>query len=321
MSDDICETRLPAEYDELVPVERLQHGEHNVRRSTPSQTLKRSIERDGIETALVTRIPDTDSSVLHVTDGWQRYQAARQLGWQELPVVIYEETTAALEASERHSIVDEWTTYQVAKHVQSLYQTESDEGKSEEELLKSISVRTARSTRTVERYLKAFQLPSELHPLLKERSNITDADYQPLVNRKRDVKQYDGMSWQVAEELGEYRGEVPDDRLIRVALGTLDYTAAQAKRVIHELFSDDTDTETLQMAHYKLFSGATVEDESRIMIPRFTMQIDPEKREALMDHIQNRRIHLTDAVERRVREFADNVEPHQDCTQSLDEFN
>jgi hypothetical protein len=257
--------------------------------------------------------------VLHVTDGWQRYQAARELGWRTLPVNVYTDTMEALQAAERNSIVDEWTTYQAARHVQSLYQ-ESAADADDSALLAKIGDQTSRSTQTVKRYLKAFQLPSVLLPLLKNRGNITDADYQPLKNHRDDVRQYDGLSWQVAEVLGEYRGDVSDDFLIKVALETLDYNSSNAIELVHEVLNDETDTETIQMAEYKLFNGVSVDEEDRMLIPRFTMRLDPEKREALMDHIQTRKVHLTDAVEERVREFADDVESCSGSTKPLDRF-
>lgn len=303
--DTISDTRLPDTYDKLISVERLRHGEHNVRRSTPSQNLVRSIERDGFEKPLIVRRPEPDAPVFHVTDGWQRYQAARELGWREVPVREYADTMAALQAAERNSIVDEWTTYQAARHVQSLYQELSPDADDESELLAKIGDRTSRTARTVERYLKAFQLPETLHPLLKERENITDADYQPLENHRSDVRQYGGLSWQVAKHLGEYRGEVSDDLLIEVALASLDYDSSDAIKLLHEVLDDGTDVKTIQMAEYKLFSGVSIDQEKRMLIPRFTMTLPPEKREALMDHIQSRKIHLTDAVEEQIKEYAD----------------
>jgi ParB-like chromosome segregation protein Spo0J len=322
--DTVSDTRLPDTYDKLVSVERLRHGEHNVRRSTPSQNLVRSIERDGFEKPLIVRRPEPDASVLHVTDGWQRYQAARELGWRELPVREYADTMEALQAAERNSIVDEWTTYQAARHVQSLYQESAPETDDESELLAEIGERTSRTVRTVERYLKAFQLPEILHPLLKNRENITDADYQPLKNHREDVRQYGGLSWQVAKHLGEYRGDVDDDMLIEVALASLDYNSADAIELVHEVLDEGTDTRSVKMAEYKLFSGVSVNEESRMLVPRFMMSLSPEKRESLMDHIQARKIHLTDAVEERVKEYADEVHEQSNGhtpNGSIDQFN
>jgi len=317
---DINESRLPDAYDELVSVDRLRHGEHNVRRVTPSDTLKRSIEADGIDKPLVTRRTRGDSDILHITDGWKRYQAAFDLGWRRVPVNIYDETLEALEAAERNSIVDEWTTYQIARHVQSLYQECQTKGLSESELISHIGERTRRSDPTVQRYLNAFELPAVLHPLLKEPQNVSDAEYRPLKNEFPDVRQYNGISWQVAEELGSYCGDVDDDKIITVALHSMKYNSDNAKKIVHEVLSDDTDTSSIQMAEYKLFNGSAPDQESRMLIPRFTMRLDPDKREAVIDHLQARKLHLTDAVEERFREFADDVESRSASSKPLDRF-
>jgi ParB/RepB/Spo0J family partition protein len=317
---DITDSRLPEAYDKMVSVELLRHGEHNVRRSVPSENLKRSIERDGIETPLVARRPDVDSEVLHITDGWQRYQAAFDLGWRKLPVNIYEDTIDALEAAERNSIVDEWTTYHAAQHVQSLYQESEKDADDDSELISHIAERTSRSTQTVRRYLNAFKIPEVLHPLLKEPHNITDAEYRRLKNDLQEVRQYGGLSWQVAEELGPYRDEVEDELLIKVALRTLKYKSENAIPFVHRVLSDNTDTESLQKAEYELFNGVTPGQECRMQIPRFTMRLDPDKREAMIDHLQARKLHLSDAVEQQVREFAEQVDDGSASNQSLDQF-
>jgi len=318
---DITESRLPDSYDELISVDRLRHGEHNVRRAAPSETLKRSIERDGIDTPLVTRRAGDDSDILHITGGWQRYQAAFDRGWRRIPVNIYDEPLEALEAAERNSIVDEWTTYQAARHVQSLYQECRNEGVTEDELISHIAEKTSRSKTTVQRYLKAFELPAVLHPLLKEPQNVSDAEYQPLKNQFPDVRQYNGISWQVAEELGPYCGDVADDKVISVALRTMKYNSDNAKKLVHEILSDDTDTDSLQMAEYKLFNGTTPDEESRMLIPRFMIRLEPDKREAVINHLQARGVHLTDVVGERVREFADDIESSPASSKTLDRFN
>jgi ParB/RepB/Spo0J family partition protein len=318
---DITDSRLPDAYDELVSIGRLRHGKHNVRRSPPSQNLRRSIEHDGIETPLVARRSNGDGDMLHITDGWQRYQAAADLGWQKMPVNIYDETIAALEAAERRSMVDEWSTYHAAKHVHSVFQESNTEDQDEDELIKHIAERTRRTTPTVRRYLKAFQLPDVLLPLLKEPRNVTDAEYRRLKKDMPEVRQYGGLSWQVAEEIGPYCGEVPDDRIIQVALRTLKYKSENAIAFVHQVLDADDESKTLQQAEYELFNGVTPEEECRMQIPRFTMRLDPNKRKAVMDHLQARKLHLSDAVEQQVREFADEVNGDIDADKSLDQYN
>lgn len=110
---DVDESLLPDNYDELVSIERLVHGQHNPRQVRPKDELQRSIETNGINRPLVVR-PDETQGVYHITDGWQRYQAATECGWEVLPVKVYETPLAALEATETESIVREWSTYEWA---------------------------------------------------------------------------------------------------------------------------------------------------------------------------------------------------------------
>jgi len=311
--------RLPDNYDAVVPSERLRHGEHNVRVSAPSETLKRSIEKDGIEKPLITRRPSADSELLHVTDGWQRYQAAVELGWQELPVKIYNNTMAALEAAERNSIVDEWTTFHAASHVSSLYQELPVDEMGEADTIAHIADRTARSQQTVRRYLNAFSLPEALHPLLKKRGNITDAEWQAVENYRDDVRQYDGFSWQVAAEAGQRADQVSDERLIRVMLATLGHTSNDGIELVRELI-DNPDC-SIRMAEYRLFDGVGPDEERSMHVPQFSLTIDEEKKSAILDYCHQNRIHLSDVVEQRVREFADQVENPTESNQSLENFN
>src|SRR6056297_1613749 len=111
---------LPDTYDELLPVGQLIHGEHNPRRVRPSETLKQSIAGFGINKPLIVRPDPNENDVYHITDGWQRYQAAVSCGWEHLPVRIYEDTLDALEATEMESIVREWSTYEWAQYCRSL---------------------------------------------------------------------------------------------------------------------------------------------------------------------------------------------------------
>jgi ParB/RepB/Spo0J family partition protein len=311
--------RLPDNYDAVVSCDRLRHGKHNVRVSSPSGNLKRSIEKDGIEKPLITRRPSADSELLHVTDGWQRYQAAVELGWQELPVNIYEDTMAALEAAERNSIVDEWTTFQAASHVSSLYQELPTDDTNEAETIAHISDRTARSEQTVYRYLNALNLPEVLHPLLKKRANITEAEWQALENYRDDVRQYDGISWQVAAEAGQRAADVDDERLIRIMLATLGYTSTNGIELVQELINDPD--KSIRMAEFSLFSGVAPEEERLMHVPQFSLTIKEEKKSAVLDYCHANRMHLSDVVEQRVREFAEQVEDDADSNKSLEQFN
>lgn len=307
------DSRLPDSYDELVSTDRLRHGVHNVRRAAPSEQLKRSIEKDGLTDALTVRQVE-DADAYHITDGWQRYQAAVELGWDELPVNVYADTLSALEAAEAQSIVREWTTYQAAQHVQSLYNELTADGIADDDAAELVAERTARSKPTVRRYLRALELPDDLQPLLKERQNITATEWQTLQNYREDVKQYDGLSWKVAEVAGQHRDALTDDRLRRIVLATLEYTADDGKRLIREAVRDPE--APLEMLRYRLFDGAGSEH-NWIRIPQTGVRLEDEKKEAVMNYCHDRKVHLSDIVERQVRQFAERVENGQ---RDLDDF-
>jgi ParB/RepB/Spo0J family partition protein len=292
----------------MVGVDRLRHGEHNVRNASPSEQLKRSIEKDGLVDALVVRTADDGTDTLHVTDGWQRYQAAVGLGWDELPVNVHEDTIAALEAAEAQSIVREWTTYQAARHVRSLFDQLTDDGLADADAIETVAERTARSEPTIRRYLRAQRIPTELQPLLKERQNISESEWSAVQNFKPDVRQYDGLSWKVAEVAGQLADEFDRDRLIRVLLATLEYRASEGKRLVREAASDPD--ASIELLHYRLFDGAGTEH-NWIRIPKTGVRLDDERKKAVMDYCHEQKVHLSDIVERQIRDFAERVEDGQ----------
>lgn len=296
------ESRLPDTYDKLVPCSKLRHGEHNVRSVAPRPELKRSIEKDGIQDALIVR-PAATGEQYHVTDGWQRYQAAVELGWEQLPVAVYGDTLSALEAAEAQSIVREWTTYQWATHIRSLYEQLAD-GESVSSAATKMADRTPKSKPTIKRYLNALRLPGEIRPLLKQRQNITDDEWQAAANYRSDVRRFEGLSWQVAAEVGKHAGELERDRLLRVALATLGYDTETGKKLVQEAVADPG--ASVEMLKYRILDGAQTQ-ENWIRIPQTGVRIENEKKEAVMDYCQRRRVHLSDIVERYIREFADDI--------------
>lgn len=294
--------RLPDSYDLLVPKERLQHGRHNVRRVAPSAQLRQSIEKTGLTDALVVRPVGDDQYA--VTDGWQRYQAAVELGWDELPVSVYDDTLDALEAAEAESIVREWTTYQTARHVEALYEELSGGGETlDEQTMEIVAERTARTFRTVRRYLLALSIPDRVRPLLKERQNITEQEWQAAANYKADVRRYDGLSWQVAAVAGEHRDELSTDRLRRVLLRTLEYDAEMGKKIVTEAV--ESPEASLQAVEFRLSGGDS--REGWLRVPQTGIKMSEEKKEAVMDHCHQRRIHMSEIVEQQMLDFADRV--------------
>lgn len=302
------ENRLPDSYDTLLPIEQLRHGSHNVRHASPSEELKASIEKRGINDAIVVRPADGDA--YHITDGWQRYQAAVELGWTELPANIYHDTLEALEAAETQSIVREWTTYQWASHARSLCNEISDRGEHDAEVIDAVADRISKSKPTVERYLNALKLPEMLHPLLKQRQNISEQEWKALQNYKDDIRRHDGVSWKVAAVAGERSSEVSDHRLVMAVVEAVDYTANDGITLVNEAI--DNPHTSLSMIRYRLFDGSGG-SHKYLRVPQMQVQLDEEKRESVMDYCHNRKIHLSDLIEKQVKQFADEVEsPEED---------
>lgn len=294
--------RLPDSYDQLVAKEQLSHGTHNVRRVKPSHQLTRSIEKDGLTDPLVVR-PSDDGSY-QITDGWQRYQAAISLGWDQLPVNVYHKTLAALEAAEASSIVTEWTTYQTARHVESLYtELATDAATLDQATMRQVATRTPRTYETVKRYLHALSIPQDLQPLLKQRQNITEQEWQAVENYDPDVRRYDGLSWKVAAKAGQHTDSLAGDRCRRVLLETLGYDVPTGRRLVKEAVENPDST--IDMLTYRFDERGT--RERWLRVPQLGLRIEEGKKEAVMDYCHNRKVHLSDIVEKQVREFADKV--------------
>jgi ParB-like nuclease domain. len=117
--DPVLEVKLPSEYDALVSVDSLIHGAHNPRQMTPSKELRASVAEMGLNQPLIVR-PDPTDDVYHITDGWQRYQAATECGWEQLLVQIYEAGLGALAATETASILWEWSSYEWRQYCRSV---------------------------------------------------------------------------------------------------------------------------------------------------------------------------------------------------------
>jgi len=320
--ESMNDSRLPDSYDKLVATDRLRRGEHNVRNARPSDQLIQSIERSGIATPLVTRPTPHDNDLLYVTDGWQRYQAAVELGWSQLPVNVYTDVITALENAELQSIVDEWTTYQAATHVNTLYEELPTDGEREQETISLIADRTARAEQTVRRYLHAFQLPDTLRHLLKDRSNITDAEWKAADNfygeHSDHIRNCKGtpLSWRVAAKAGRRQDDFDDpDRFLRAVIATADYSADKGCCLIDEM-ADDHEL-TVAGAINRLFDSGSYDNEGYFTIPRTGMTLDPEKKEALMQYIDRNRIPTSTVAEKQMREFAEDIADPQD---SLDEY-
>lgn len=296
---DIDESKLPSEYDELVSVEKLVHGQHNPRQVRPKDELQRSIETSGINRPLIVR-PDDEDEVLHVTDGWQRYQAATECGWEVLPVKIYETPLEALEATETESIVREWSTYEWAVYCESVA-AELD-GDSVHELAEKVADRTVKSLRTVQRYLEVLSLPHEVHLLLNDGPTGTEQEWMALRNHNPDVRRYDGLPWTVAAQLARQQSKLDRDRIVGIAVTAVTFDHSDDAEEFIELAADEQD-QPLETVRKQVVFGQT--HRRYLQVPQVAVRMREEKKEAVMDYCRARRKPLSAVVKEAVEQMAE----------------
>ncbi len=291
------QTDLPDIYDDTLPVDQLIHGEHNPRRVSPTPELRESIQRDGLQRPLIVR-PDPNQEVYHITDGWQRYQAATDLGWEELPVRVYDSPLAALEATESESIVREWSSYEWAQYCQAV--ASELEADSQHELSQGVARRTVKSPQTVRRYLHALALPEVVHPLLQNGPEGTERQWLALANYNDDVRRYAGFSWNVGARLGRHVTDLPEARVLGIAAQAVEYSTTE--QALHFVQTAIENQETpLSTIHQQVTWDS--KHNKYLELPRVTMEVEPQQKQALMEHCASECQPLAELVERQLREF------------------
>ena len=300
-------TQLPDTYDELVAVEKLVHGDHNPRRVRPTDTLKKSVAWDGLDRPLIVR-PDTDREMYHITDGWQRYQAATETGWEYLPVRIYETHLQALRATETASIVREWSMYEWAQYCQSL----ADEiaGESNQDIVEAVAAETVHSPQTVRRYLDVLSLPVEIHPLLKDGLDGDNQAWNVLRNHNPDVRQFGDLWWTVAAQLARKQSSLAETRVIEIAANAVEFdTAADAMEFV-ELAASEPDS-TIDVIRREVLLGS--HHNQYLLVPRVPVKLSQKEKRAVMDHCHRQRQSLSDIVTESITSLASDLT--DDCTE------
>jgi ParB/RepB/Spo0J family partition protein len=300
---DISDELLPAEYDQLVPVDQLIHGEHNPRRVSPTKELRASVEQAGLQQPLIVR-PDEDREKLyHITDGWQRYQAATACGWEMLPVRIYESPLAALEETETTSIVREWSTYEWAKYCQSVATELTAD--SRQNLIEQVADQTTKSAGTIRRYLDVLSLPKEVHPLLIDGPEGRDRDWAALRNYNDQVRRYDGLPWTVAEYLARRQSGLKQDRIIGIAALAVEFTQSEDAIEFIDRASDYPD-KPLDIVRKEALLGQ--QHPRMLEVPRVVVSLDRAKKQAIMEYCGKNRQSLTAIVTNTIESLATDVE-------------
>ena len=295
----IDQGQLPSTFDELVSVDKLVHGDHNPRRVQPKDSLRKSISQNGLDRPLIVR-SNADRDVYHITDGWQRYQAATDCGWEYLPVEVYETTLEALRATETASIVREWSKYEWANYCQSL--AEQFDTDSRHALIEQVAAQTIHSSPTVRRYLDVMSLPAEIHPLLKNGPEGSTQEWSMLRNSNDDVRQYSGLWWTVAAQLARGQSSIWCSRTVDIAAQAVEFELADDAMEFVELALDNphTDLDTLRR---QVLLGS--HHGQYLLVPRVPVQLKDKKKQAVMDYCHENRISLSEVVTEKIESLAD----------------
>jgi len=292
------EESLPDTYDALIPIEQLIHGEHNPRRVEPTPELIESVANDGLAYPLIVR-PDSEQEVYHITNGWQRYQAATQNGWEQLPVNIHDSIVAALTATEPEALTRDWTTYDWAQYCQSLASELDTETDSTYGVAATVAERITRSPSAVQQYLEVLSLPEEIHPLLSGGPTGTDQDWAALKNHNPDVRQYSGLRWDVAQEITRNEA-VSADRQIGIAAIAVTFRDADRAIEFVKLALENPETR-LEVVRKQVEFGAA--HPQYLELPEAVRISDAEK-QAIMDYCRRTQQSLSELIEQWVKEIA-----------------
>ncbi len=293
---------LPLAYDELVEIERLEYDRYNPRNVAPKDELVRSIKQDGIRHPLIVW-PDEERDVYYITDGWQRYQAATQVGWEELPVLIYNSVDEALKVAETESIVRDWSSYTWASYCKAV--ADRVDASSHREQVRKVSKRVNRSRSMVSQYLAAMALPEEVHVLLSDAPDESDHAWQALTNYNEDVKRYSGLSWEVAAKLGRaYRsGDITTTRAISLAANAVEYNTEMGNSFV-EMGCEEPGwpVQTVHRMIQQDMKGAQY-----LQVPRVAVPMSDDEKQRMMEYCADRRMSLSALVREGLQEFADTL--------------
>ena len=292
---------LPDEDHTLMPVEKLVHGDHNPRRVPPKNRLRQSISGSGINRPLIVR-PDPAEDIYHIIDGWQRYQAATDCGWEVLPVKVCETLLEAFEETNLASMGRrEWTIYDRAQFCRSLYNELKTEEDSKMAVAEKVGSQLDRDANAVRRYVNVLSLPEVVHPLLSNGPEGTDKQWVALKNYNPNVRQYSGLWWQVADVLATRQSKISQDRVIAIAAHAVVFSdQTDAKEFIKKAVSDEH--RPLDMVQREVLSGNN--HDQYLIVPRVAVKLSAEKKQAMMDHCHENRISLSEVVTEKIESLA-----------------
>lgn len=166
-----ADNELPDSYDELISIEDARwDSKANVRKETPSPQLIKDISDKGFRLPLITRKNPNNNSEYLITDGWQRTQTAKEVGFTHLPVLVCESLEEATDLAESYSRGKEWD--KVADYNQDHNRIKDvfidKQGLSEKKAIEKRTEESPYTEETIKQNYEIAQLPQTVKQLLKE---------------------------------------------------------------------------------------------------------------------------------------------------------
>lgn len=160
----------PSSYDELIHIDKLKRDHLNVRNEDPSPQLINNIREMGFVNALITREDPENEGEYLITDGWQRYQSACEVGFNHIPIDIYKNRNQATKYAGSHSMGKAWDD--IADYNQDYIRIKKVfmemEGLSEQEAIDKRSSERQVTKETVKINYEIAQMPQRVKQLIKE---------------------------------------------------------------------------------------------------------------------------------------------------------
>ena len=300
----IDDDQLPDAYDQLVPRSELAYdNKHNPRHVQPLDELRRSVQEQGLQRPLIVRPAEGRETYL-ITDGWQRFQAARDEGWTRFPVAIYQSAAAALKATETASIKRDWDPYHWAKYVQSVAEVLDDEADSKTEQARLVAehIDGVRKQTTIKQYLETLQLPEPLHLLLPGGPEGNTSDWAALRQHNRHIDRYGNMSFEIASYLARRRDDVPAERLTGIGATVLQFDDSEQKKAFITRAVELPDTHLETVWKEIAFNG---ESERYFEVRPVAVRMSPKEKQALMRYCKQNKQSVTEMVREHLRDCAE----------------
>jgi hypothetical protein len=245
-----------------------------------------------------------------ITDGWQRYQAAVDAGWEQLPVRVHETAIKALQHSERESLGKAYSTYHWARLCQSVA-LELDEvslhgDSSMHKVAQQVAARVhnAPSVQTIKRYLRVLSLPTEIHPLLIDGPEGTESDWQALRNYNTEVRRYRGLPWVVAHHLAKHHEDIDDARTIGAAAWAVCFDDRERAKEFVQMAAESPDLGLELILKQMHLAGP---GDGRLIVPRVVVSLSPEQKQTLIEHTHQTRTPLPAIVEQQIKQFVGEI--------------